>query len=110
MIVETQMHSDQKEHAHARPNRHWLRLEPVAAHQYHPRASLLICVHLRFHFLVPEQVRYRRGGTIATSGASTAPLFATNDQTLFFGSATGRAGCADLCPDRRLSEPRSEQA
>ena len=82
-------------------------------HQYHRRASLLVCVHLRFHFLVPEQVRYRRGGTIATSGGSTATLFATNDRTLFSGSATGRAvcsGCTNLCPDRRLSEPRSERA
>jgi hypothetical protein len=40
-------------------------------HQYHRRASLLVCVHPRFHFLVPEQVRYRREGTIATSGGST---------------------------------------
>jgi hypothetical protein len=28
--------------------------KPVAASAYHPRSSLLIGVHLRFHFLVHE--------------------------------------------------------
>jgi hypothetical protein len=34
----------------------------VAAPAYHPRSSLLIRVHLRLHFLVPEQARNRRKG------------------------------------------------
>src|SRR5260370_33936219 len=34
--------------------------KPVAAPAYHPRSSLLIRVHLRLPFLVPEQARNRR--------------------------------------------------
>jgi hypothetical protein len=41
-------------------DRHWLRSKSVVAQAYHPCSSLLIRVHLRFHFLLPEQARNRR--------------------------------------------------
>src|ERR1700722_15526874 len=53
------------------PNRHWLSSRSMVAQAYHLCSSLLIRVHLRFHFLLPEQARNRRGGTIVISGETT---------------------------------------
>jgi len=51
-----------------RLHRHWLTSDPVAVRARHLRASLLIRVHLRFAFLLPEQARNRRTGTIVILG------------------------------------------
>jgi hypothetical protein len=46
------------------------------------RESLLIGVHLRFHFLLREQGRNRRGVTIVTRGRSTPDHMPGFDQGL----------------------------
>jgi hypothetical protein len=51
-----------------RPNRHWLTSNPVTARARHLRASRLICVYLRFTFLLPEQARNCRRGIIVILG------------------------------------------
>jgi hypothetical protein len=52
-----------------RSNRHLLQSKSVATQACHPRSSLLICVHLRFHFLSPDPTRNRRACTIVILAA-----------------------------------------
>jgi hypothetical protein len=56
------------QHCRTRRGGRRLRSKSVVAQAYHPCSSLLIRVHLRFHFLLPEQARNRRGATIVISG------------------------------------------
>jgi hypothetical protein len=53
-----------------RPNRHWRTSNPACVQACHLRASLLIRVHLRFHFLLPGQRRNQPRGTIVILGRS----------------------------------------
>src|SRR3954453_13902549 len=64
---ETQMHADQKGCTQILAEPTLTRTpEPRVAPMRHPGSSLLICVHLRFHFLLPEQMP-------TPSGASDEP-------------------------------------
>ena len=49
-------------YANGRLIRHGLTRCPVAEPARHLRTFLLICVHLRFNFLMPEPARNRRDG------------------------------------------------
>ena len=106
-------------------NRHWLRSKSVVAQAYHPCSSLLIRVHLRFHFLLPEQARNRRGGTIRDLGRNApeharrvqqnnqqprpriVTLSATDDRLpLWFGCGPPRCGLCVKSASRQPHWPR----